>query len=133
MLGVWLVDLAGLGNYNVKLAVLLANLVGGVLLGLGFGMTGYCPGTGLACAATGRLDAVVSVAGMLAGALGFLLLSPWIVPALESVWDYGETTLPEITATPQAVWVLPLAALGSVLLWLTRPLAGGADRPRARR
>jgi hypothetical protein len=44
--GVWLLDLAGLANYSVKPAAWLAVGLGGALVGAGFGMTGYCPGTG---------------------------------------------------------------------------------------
>jgi uncharacterized membrane protein YedE/YeeE len=31
-------------------------VIGGALLGIGFAVAGYCPGTGLCAAATGRLD-----------------------------------------------------------------------------
>ena len=93
----------------------------GGLLGIGFGMTGYCPGTGLSCAASGRFDALVTVLGMLLGALGFILAYPYVVPAMESLGDLGRKTLPEMTGTDAAWWVIPIVVLGTLLLWLTRP------------
>lgn len=54
MAGTWVLRVNGLGHLSIKPAVLLSVLLGGGLLGIGFGMTGYCPGTGLACAAAGR-------------------------------------------------------------------------------
>tara|TARA_R110002012_G_scaffold215749_2_gene386807 strand:- start:477 stop:1067 length:591 start_codon:yes stop_codon:yes gene_type:complete len=51
----------------------LGVFVGGVLLGLGFAVAGYCPGTGLAAAASGRYDAMIFVLGGLVGAFAYML------------------------------------------------------------
>jgi hypothetical protein len=67
--------LAGLvepGHLSVKTAY-LGVFVGGVLLGLGFAVAGYCPGTGLTAAATGRVDALFFVGGGLLGAAAYML------------------------------------------------------------
>lgn len=53
-------------------------IVGGALLGLGFALAGYCPGTGLAAWATGRKDAFFFVAGGLLGALAYTLSFGWL-------------------------------------------------------
>ncbi len=128
MLGVWVLHLAGAANFSVKPAVMLSAAVGGALLGVGFGLTGYCPGTGLACAAAGRIDALVSLVGMLLGALVFILVHPLIVPAMEKVWNYGSMTLPKwgdkfpaATDVNPALWVWPIVVVGGLVLWLTRP------------
>ncbi|MAH04142.1 MAG: hypothetical protein CL561_01080 [Alphaproteobacteria bacterium] len=52
--------------------------VGGILLGIGFAIAGYCPGTGLAAAATGRKDALIFALGGLAGAFAFTLSYGWL-------------------------------------------------------
>ncbi|HOO51747.1 MAG TPA: YeeE/YedE thiosulfate transporter family protein [Alphaproteobacteria bacterium] len=49
-------------------------MLGGALLGTGFALAGYCPGTGLAAAATGRKDAVIFVIGGLLGAFAYTLI-----------------------------------------------------------
>jgi hypothetical protein len=131
MLGVWLLDIIGVANFSVKPAVLVPVIIGGGLLGIGFGLTGYCPGTGLVCAAAGRIDALVSVVGMLLGALLFILIHPLVVPAMESVADYGKTTLPEYTHTNPAIWVWPIVVVGGGLLYLTRPRRKPAAAPAA--
>lgn len=48
-----------------------AMLAGGALIGGGFAMGGYCPGTSLAGIATGRIDAIVFAIGMVGGITAF--------------------------------------------------------------
>ena len=125
MLGTWVLDLANAAHYDVKPAAVISILLGGALLGIGFGVTGYCPGTGLACAAAGRLDALVTVAGMLAGALAYILLYQDIAAPLGTAANYGAVMLPDLTGIPRTVWVLVLCGAGFLALYLTRP------KPRA--
>lgn len=46
-------------------------LVGGLLLGIGFVVGGYCPGTSAVAAAGGKADGLAFMAGLLAGVFGF--------------------------------------------------------------
>lgn len=49
-------------------------IVGGALLGLGFAVAGYCPGTSLTAMADGRKDALFFVGGGLLGALIYTMV-----------------------------------------------------------
>ncbi|HEB75783.1 MAG TPA: hypothetical protein ENJ04_05485 [Nitrospirae bacterium] len=53
-------------------------IVGGAVFGAGFVLSGYCPGTAVAGLATGRLDALVVMAGIAAGSLLFAVLYPYV-------------------------------------------------------
>lgn len=60
------------GHMSIK-ASYLGVIVGGALLGIGFAMAGYCPGTGLAALATGRWDALWFVLGGFIGAFAYMV------------------------------------------------------------
>ena len=70
-------------------------IVGGGLFGLGFLVSGYCPGTAVAGFASGRIDALVTMIGILAGSLVFGVLYPNI-EAFYMSSQMGGTVLPEV-------------------------------------
>jgi len=120
MLGTWILDLFGAAHFSIKPAIILPILIGGALLGAGLGLTGFSPATGLASAASGRIDALITVIGMILGAHVYILIYPAVVVPLEKMLNFGNVTLPEITGTSAAIWVVPIFAIGSLALLLTR-------------
>ena len=70
MLGLWL--LSGVGFLDLSLVSLvptywIAQVVGGLVLGVGFVVGGYCPGTSIVSTATFRLDGLVYLARLRGG------------------------------------------------------------------
>ncbi len=61
-------------------------IVGGVIMGLGFIMGGYCPGTSFTGVAIGKLDAVFFTAGLY---LGIFIFST-AFPLIEGIYYGGE-------------------------------------------
>lgn len=49
-------------------------LAGGLVLGIGFILSGYCPGTSIVSAASGNVDGMMTVAGVVAGTLAYTQL-----------------------------------------------------------
>ncbi len=130
MLGTWILDLFGAAHFDVKPAVILPVLIGGALLGTGLALTGFSPATGLASAASGRIDAVITVIGMIFGAHVYILIYPSIVVPLERILNFGSVTLPEITGASAAFWVVPIFAAGSLALFITRSMQPRDDEQR---
>ena len=84
--GAGVLDMSAL---SIPATFLWPQLAGGLLLGMGFIVSGYCPGTGLACAAAGRLDGLIAIIGMLTGALVFILIHPSVAARCEDVVRRG--------------------------------------------
>ena len=63
ILGLWGLTSVGVGHTSVLPTSIVATGVAGVLFGIGWGLTGYCPGTSWAAAGEGRLDAVFALLG----------------------------------------------------------------------
>ncbi|MFQ5431538.1 MAG: DUF6691 family protein [Nitrospinota bacterium] len=64
---------------------LWAQIVGALLLGVGFTVGGYCPGTSIVAVASGKLDGMVYVAGFFAG----LFLFPNIFDSIHDLYEAG--------------------------------------------
>ena len=129
--GIYVLELAGWVNpasIYVPAPYLWAIAVGGALIGGGFAVGGYCPGTSVVGLMTGRLDALVFFAGLLIGTFVFA----GFFPQLDALTTAGELTqgdrLPEALGMPEwlVLAVLVAAAVGVFFL-------GGWFERRARR
>ena len=87
--GVALLHGQDLAQYHIKPTNLLAVGLGAAIFGVGMVLLGYCPGTGLAAAATGRLDALAGLAGMMVGGIAYALTFDWVAANILPVGAYG--------------------------------------------
>ncbi len=83
-------------------------ITGGALFGIGFVMSGYCPGTAVAGFASGRMDALVTMAGVGLGSFLFAASYP-IVERFYLSSDQGAVTLPSIFGLNH--WIVIVALL----------------------
>ena len=93
MFGGQMLGLVEVGHMSVK-ATYVGVFIGGLLLGAGWALSGYCPGTGVCAAATGRKDALFFIAGGLLGAAAYMATYPaWKASGmLDGLWG-GKVTL----------------------------------------
>lgn len=87
MLGLTLLTGVGWLDYDalyVNPTYLGPQVVGGLVFGVGFVIGGYCPGTSVVAAASGRLDAMMFLAGAMAGVLAYGAAYPLLAPLAES-------------------------------------------------
>ena len=89
---------------------LVPQIVGGLVLGVGFVVGGYCPGTSVAALATGRLDAFVYAFGIGAGTFVYAEVFPWIKGFVNSN-ELGQVTLPEVFDLPWGLVVFAVVLI----------------------
>jgi hypothetical protein len=106
---------------------LLPQLVGGVVFGAGFVVGGLCPGTSCVAAATGRLDGLALVGGMLGGIWLFSEAFP-LVERFYSSTARGTFTIPMLLGVSQGVVVFATVAIALGAF----ALVGRFERLRAR-
>lgn len=124
MLGVTI--LAGVGLLDLETVAfgyptyLWPMVVGGLLLGAGFITSGYCPGTSLVAMASGKLDGLATVLGVVAGGLVYAELEP-LMGAFPNSGKLGTFMIPE--------WLgLPRALIAAVVLVVAVGAFAGASR-----
>jgi len=88
----------------------LPGIVGGLVLGFGFVVGGYCPGTSVAAMATGKVDALVYGAGMLFGTFVFAEIYPLVERFHESTL-LGPVTIPQYFNLPYGLVVFAVVAV----------------------
>ena len=74
--GLGLVDIGLVSRLVVSETFIWPMLVGGLLLGVGFIISGYCPGTSLVAAASGNVDGMFAFFGVIVGSVLFGLMYP---------------------------------------------------------
>ena len=134
MFGGQMVGLVDVGHMSVKTAY-AGVFVGGLLLGGGWALSGYCPGTGVCAAASGRKDALVFIAGGLLGAAAYMVTYPaWSDSGTLDKMAGGKVTVGAVpgskfaglTALPGDVVGLVLGALFIVVAFLLPTRLRGA-------
>jgi len=107
-----------------------SQVVGGLLLGVGFVVGGYCPGTSVVGAATGRVDAWVYILGVMAGILVFGEAYPWISDFYHAS-DIGSVTLMDYFHLSYGLVILAVVVMALVGFvgaeWLEKRLARRAE------
>lgn len=121
---VGLYGLAGMGWVDLSLlwinpTFMWAQLVGGFVLGVGFIMSGLCPGTSVVSMASGRWDAVVTFLGLFAGTFLFAVAMD-LVPGLAVLYEAGSmgvSVLPELMGVPPLAFALGVVVVAGLAFW----------------
>lgn len=104
----------------VPTTYLWATLLGGVLIGAGMAVGGYCPGTSVVGAAAGRIDGLVFFLGLVLGVVFFAGMYNPIAPLMTAAAGPRAQTLSQLLGLPVWLVLLMLAGCGAGVWWFTR-------------
>jgi rhodanese-related sulfurtransferase len=132
---VFLSSALGILDYNlvwVPPTYLWPGIVGGLIMGVGFIIGGFCPGTSLVGMATGKIDALVFVMGVLFG----IYLFGETVGSFATFFDssnMGRFTIPELFNTSYGVVVICIVVVALLLFVIAEKVEAMInDRPQQR-
>ena len=105
-----------------------AALIGGVIMGAGFVMGGFCPGTGISALSIGKIDAFVFLFGGMVGAFLFAETYPLIEPLAMSGFK-GPAKVDEWLGVSPGVFTLFLIVAAVLLFWISELAEKKFSRP----
>jgi uncharacterized membrane protein YedE/YeeE len=116
-IGIYLFKDLGVIQLSMKSTSIGAQVVGGLIFGIGWGLLGYCPGTAAGAVGEGRIDGLWGVLGMLCGGGLYAVIYPFMKAHIISIETYGKIGVPELIGTNHWIVIIALAVL-TILLFL---------------
>ncbi|MBN2485810.1 MAG: YeeE/YedE family protein [Bacteroidales bacterium] len=119
MLGLLFFSLFGwldLSLVYINPTFLSSSILGGVIMGAGFIIGGYCPGTSFCGASIGKIDAFVFIAGLFIG----VALFGWGFPLWEKLYlakDLGDPKVSRLLGISDGLFALLLILVALVMFW----------------
>ncbi len=121
MFGVIALSHFGLLDVNliyVNPTFLWSAIIGGIIMGLGFVVGGFCPGTSFCAAAIGKIDAMVFIAGSFLGVLIFAEGYP-IYESLYKAEAWGYVRIFDSMGMSEGLFAFLLTAVAVGAFWAT--------------
>lgn len=92
-------------------------IVGGVVMGVGFIMGGFCPGTAFCAISIGKLDALAFIGGLTLGIVFFTEGYPLFEEMYKANY-LGTPTMNELLDIPRGVFALGLILMAFAMFWV---------------
>jgi len=120
MIGIYVFRDMGLLKLSPKSADLAANILGGLIFGIGFALAGYCPTTGVGAIGESRYDALLgAIPGMIVGAALYAEAYTSLKGSLLKWGSYGKITIPQVLGIgPPNHWIVIIAVCGSLAVFM---------------
>ncbi|MCK9225972.1 MAG: YeeE/YedE family protein [Candidatus Muirbacterium halophilum] len=110
MIGFYILNDMEMIKLSIKGTLLGANIVGGLIFGIGWGILGYCPGTAAGALGEGRFDALSGIIGFFTGGIIYAEIYPFIQNNFLKIGNYGKITLADLTGVNH--WIVIVIVCG---------------------
>lgn len=110
----------GLLDYSqvwVNPTYLWSGILGGLIMGVGFIVGGFCPTTSLASASTGKIDGMFFMLGGFVGAFLFGETERFFTDWYNNAGYFGRVTLMDVFGLPTGVIVLMVVLMALFMFW----------------
>ena len=115
--GIYALDLVDMANMDIKPTYILGIIIAGLIFGVGFAVSGYCPGTCVLASAEGKTDAMFTLLGGLTGAALFAVVYPLMAPLI-NLTNFGKITFASIFNVSNGIWIaIPFSAILFLLVF----------------
>jgi len=104
-------DLGIIPSLVVPKTLILAQILGGLFMGAGIAIAGYCPGTSAGALGEGALDAFFFMLGMFCASAFFAEIFPFVNKTFFSTGDYQNLTFPELFNINHWLLIIPFVIL----------------------
>jgi len=131
LIGSQLLSFFGLLDLNLVFVnefYVTASIVGGIIMGAGFIMGGFCPGTGLSALSIGKIDALVFFAGGLVGAFLFAETYP-MIDNIANGSHKGPLKLNEVLGISEGLSIFLIIIVAVAMFWLAEKAEKTFARP----
>ena len=122
-IGIFSLHALGLVKLHIKPTRYAANILGGLLFGVGFALMGYCPGTGAAALGQGNWDALAAIVGLMVGSYLFAEVSGGLGKTVMKWGDRGKVMLPELVKVSLATFLMVWIPMSLVVLFVVDRLS----------
>jgi uncharacterized protein len=104
------------------------SIVGGIIMGAGFIMGGFCPGTGLSAMSIGKIDALIFFIGGLAGAFLFAETYPLIRDFADGSYK-GPVRINDLFGISPGLFTFLLIVAAAAMFWFAEKAEKRFARP----
>jgi hypothetical protein len=105
-------DIVYVNQYYVYSAI-----VGGVIMGAGFIIGGFCPGTSFSAAAIGKIDAMWFIGGSILGIFVFAETYPWWEKLYMAKY-LGDIKISDVLGMQDGIFAIILIVVAAIMFWI---------------